>query len=598
MHAFRSHLCVDLAQTKPGESVRLSGWVHRIRDHGGLLFVDLRDHSGLVQCVANSDSDVFAKVESLRSEACIRLDGVIRLRASETVNAALPTGRIEVEIADVEVLGASRELPMPVFGESHYPEDVRLRYRFLDLRREEVRRNILKRSAIVSWLRKRMEADGFIEFQTPILTASSPEGARDFLVPSRLHPGKVYALPQAPQQFKQLVMLSGFHRYFQIAPCFRDEDARADRSPGEFYQLDIEMSFVTQADVFRAVEPIIAELFETFGEGKSVSKPFPTLTFDDAMLRYGTDKPDTRFGMEICDLSDCFMHESVRFQVFRKLIEKGGCVRAIPAPGASNAPRSFFDRINTWARENMQAPGLGYVILGEEKGELVGYGPIAKFIPNPVIRDMAKIARVKAGDALFFAAGKPDEAARLAGEARTYLAKHFNLIPNHTFDFVWVVDFPMFDWDPIQKRIDFSHNPFSMPQGGMEALENKNPLEIKAFQYDLVCNGVELSSGAIRNHRPDIMRKAFAIAGYSDAELEARFGGMLRALHYGPPPHGGIAPGLDRMVMMLCGASSLRDVTLFPLNQRADDLLLGAPTPPDPNHLAQLGLRFVPPPKG
>ena len=597
MHRYRSHTCGALRASHIGETVRLSGWCHRIRDHGGLLFIDLRDHYGLTQIVADPDSPAFKQGEKLRSEWVIRVDGKVRKRPAGTENPGLPTGAVEIAASEIEVLGAADELPMPVFGDQEYPEEIRLKYRFLDLRRERLHKNIMQREQVIASLRRRMKEQGFFEFQTPILTASSPEGARDYLVPSRLHPGKFYALPQAPQQFKQLIMISGFDRYFQIAPCFRDEDARADRSPGEFYQLDIEMSFVEQEDVFQAVEPVLRGLFEEFAGGKPVTAKFPRIPYAEAMLKYGTDKPDLRNPLQIADVTQEFNDPTVTFNAFKNVIKAGGVVRAIPAPGAAAQPRSFFDKLNEWARAEMKAPGLGYIVIEAEGGK----GPIAKFIPAEVQAKIAAKAGVKPGDAVFFAADRPEAAAKLAGAAHTKLGEELGLIEKDCFAFCWIVDFPMYEWNEEEKKIDFSHNPFSMP--GMPAAEFLNLdvsdqakiLGIKAIQYDIVCNGVELSSGAIRNHRPDVMKKAFAIAGYGADVLEQKFGGMLRALSYGAPPHGGIAPGLDRIVMLLAGEENLREVVLFPMNQQAEDLLMGAPSEVSPKQLRELHIRVVPP---
>ncbi len=586
MHRYRSHTCGEPNEALAGQKIRLSGWCHRIRDHGGVLFIDLRDHYGLTQCVVDPDSPAFAEAEKLRSEWVIRLDGEVRRRPAGTENPDMPTGQVEVYATEIEVLGPAGELPLPVFGDQNYPEDTRLKYRFLDLRREKLHDNIMLRGRIIDSIRTRMKQGGFFEFQTPILTASSPEGARDFLVPSRLHPGKFYALPQAPQQFKQLLMVAGFDRYFQIAPCFRDEDARADRSPGEFYQLDVEMSFVTQEDVFEAMEPVLRGVFEEFSEGKPVTQKFPRIPYREAMLKYGSDKPDLRNPLEIVDLSAEFEGESVSFKAFR-----GKTVRAIPAPGAASQPRSFFDKLNDWARSE-GAPGLGYIIFEEEAGALVGKGPIAKFIPADVQATIAAKAGVKAGDAVFFSAGEELAAAKLAGMARIRVGNELGLSKTDVFEFCWIVDFPMYEWNDEDKKIDFSHNPFSMPQGGMEALETKDPLDILAYQYDIVCNGVELSSGAIRNHRPEIMKKAFEIAGYGEDVLIEKFGGMYRAFQYGAPPHGGIAPGVDRIVMLLAGEENLREVTLFPMNQRAEDLLMGAPSEATMKQLRELHIRL------
>ncbi|WP_342106044.1 aspartate--tRNA ligase [Methylobacterium sp. SI9] len=607
MHRYRSHTCGALRPSDVGQSVRLSGWCHRIRDHGGVLFIDLRDHYGLTQCVVDSDSPAFKAAEGVRSEWVVRIDGRVRTRPAGTENAELPTGAVEVYIDDLEVLGPAGELPLPVFGDLEYPEETRLRYRFLDLRREKLHANIMKRGAIIDSLRRRMREGGFFEFQTPILTASSPEGARDYLVPSRVHPGKFYALPQAPQQFKQLTMIAGFDRYFQIAPCFRDEDARADRSPGEFYQLDIEMSFVTQEDVFQAVEPVLRGVFDEFAEGKRVTREFPRITFADSMLKYGVDKPDLRNPLIIADVTDLFAREDVAFKAFKGVIASGGVVRAIPATGAAAQSRSFFDRLNDWARSE-GAPGLGYVVFEEENGQLSGKGPIAKFIPAEVQALIAERAGAKAGDAVFFSAGVEGKAAGLAGKARIRIGDELGLCDKDQFAFCWITDFPMYEWSEEEKRIDFSHNPFSMPNidreeflaldlDALSAEDENGPntkriLNIKAFQYDIVCNGVELSSGAIRNHRPDVMEKAFAIAGYGQEVLEQKFGGMLNALRMGAPPHGGIAPGVDRIVMLLCNEPNIREVVLFPMNQRAEDLMMGAPSEATPKQLRELHIRL------
>jgi aspartyl-tRNA synthetase len=626
MHRYRSHTCGALREAQIGETVRISGWVHRVRDHGGVLFIDLRDHYGLTQVVADPDSPSFKMAETVRSEWVIRVDGKVRKRPGGTENPDLPTGQVEIYANEIETLGPAAELPMPVFGDQEYPEDIRLRYRFLDLRRDKPHANIMKRGQIVDSIRRRMKEQGFFEFQTPILTASSPEGARDYLVPSRIHPGKFYALPQAPQQFKQLIMIAGFDRYFQIAPCFRDEDARADRSPGEFYQLDIEMSFVTQEDVFGAVEPVLRGVFEEFAEGKRVTPKFPMIAYADAMRDYGTDKPDLRNPIKIADVTDEFNDPSVTFNAFKNVIKAGGVVRAIPAPGASTQSRSFFDKLNDWARSEMGAPGLGYIVFEEGvtfkveggqiqphtgKGVVIsggnlsggGKGPIAKFVPVDVQKRIAEKAGIDTGDAVFFAAGKEEDVNRLAGAARIKIGEELNLVDKDQYAFCWIVDFPMFEWSEEEKKIDFSHNPFSMPNMAaddflkLDPADNDRILAIKAFQYDIVCNGIELSSGAIRNHRPDIMKKAFAIAGYGEDVLESKFGGMLRALTYGAPPHGGIAPGIDRIVMLLCGEENLREVVLFPMNQKAEDLLMGAPSEVTPKQLKELHIRLALPDK-
>ncbi|WP_306886300.1 aspartate--tRNA ligase [Amorphus orientalis] len=587
MHRYRSHTCGALRESDVGSSVRLSGWVHRVRDHGGLLFIDLRDHYGITQVVADPDSAAFKTAETVRAEWVIRVDGEIKARTAETVNDRLPTGRIEVFARDIEVLSTAGELPLPVFGEPDYPEDTRLTYRFLDLRRETMHANIVKRSQIIASIRRRMTDAGFMEFQTPILTASSPEGARDFLVPSRLHPGKFYALPQAPQQFKQLIMVAGFDRYFQIAPCFRDEDARADRSPGEFYQLDIEMSFVEQEDVFAAVEPVLRDLFIEFGGGKRVTEKFPMIPYAESMRLYGSDKPDLRNPIQMSEVTEHFAGSG--FKVFARQIEADDRVQVWAIPAKTGGSRAFCDRMNSWAQSEGQ-PGLGYIFFRE--GEEEGAGPIAKNIgPERTAAIRAQLG-LEAGDAVFFVCGVPKTFVDFAGRARQKVGFELGLVDEEQFAFCWIVDFPMFEWDEENKKIEFSHNPFSMPQGGLEALESQDPLTINAFQYDIVCNGVELSSGAIRNHKPEIMRKAFDIAGYGEDVLQEKFGGMIRALEMGAPPHGGIAPGIDRIVMLLCEAENLRDVTLFPMNQRAEDLMMGAPSEVGPKQLRELHIRL------
>ncbi len=587
MHEYRTHTCGELRSEHVGETVRLSGWVHRKRDHGNLLFIDLRDHYGLTQCVIENDSDIFHLAEGARTESVLRITGEVVARTEDTVNPSLDTGMVEVRIKDIDVLSAANELPMPVFGDVNYPEDIRLRYRYLDLRREKLHRNIMLRSRVIASIRKRMQEQGFTEFQTPILTASSPEGARDFLVPSRLHPGKFYALPQAPQQFKQLIMVAGFDRYFQIAPCFRDEDARADRSPGEFYQLDMEMSFVTQEDVFAAIEPVLEGVFREFGDKDVTPAPFPRIPFREAMLKYGSDKPDLRIPIEIADVTDAFAGGG--FGLFSRAIEGGSVVRAIPAPGAASRPRSFFDKMNDWARST-GAAGLGYIIFGQDG---VAKGPIARNLEDDRIAALCRAAGVGAGDGVFFACGKEKDAAELAGAARVRIGEELGLREEGVFKFCWIVDFPLYEFNEEEQKIDFSHNPFSMPQGGMEALENQDPLDILGYQYDIVCNGVELSSGAIRNHRPDIMLKAFEIAGYDKDVVEEKFSGMLNAFRYGAPPHGGLAPGIDRIVMLLADEPNIREVTLFPMNQQAQDLMMGAPAEASPRQLRELSLRLM-----
>jgi aspartyl-tRNA synthetase len=600
MHAYRTHNCGALRLGDAGITARLSGWVHRKRDHGQLLFIDLRDHYGITQCVIDVSSALFGEVDALRLESVLSLTGRIVKRSPDTINPNLATGEVELVIAELELLSAADPLPFPVNSDAEYPEDMRLAYRFLDLRRELVHANIVLRSQVIAAIRRHMLAQGFTEFQTPILTASSPEGARDYLVPSRLHPGTFYALPQAPQQFKQLLMVAGFDRYFQIAPCFRDEASRADRSPGEFYQLDFEMSFVTQEDVFAAIEPVLYAVFEEFGGGRAATPPpFPRITFADAALKYGTDKPDLRNPLVIADVSEVFA--ASKFRAFRGIVEKGGVVRAIPAPGSAARPRSSFqDRMDAWAKSEMDAPGLGYIILerGEVDGKLVGRGPIANNLTPDEIEKIAELARVDGGDVVFFAAGTKADAERLAGAARTRIGEELGLIEEGAFRFCWIVDFPMYERNEESGQIEFSHNPFSMPQGGLEALLTKDPLEILAYQYDIVCNGIELSSGAIRNHLPEIMYKAFGIAGYSAEEVEARFGGMLKAFRYGAPPHGGSAPGIDRIVMLLADTPNIREIIAFPLTQQAEDLLMQAPAPVPPERLKELHIRLdLPPPK-
>jgi len=588
MHAYRSHTCAALRASNVGETVRLSGWIHRKRDHGQLLFVDLRDHYGITQIVTDTDSAAFKVLDRIRVESVVTIEGEVVARSKETVNPNLPTGEIEVRAKSVTVQSPAAELPMPVFGEQEYPEEIRLRYRYLDLRREQIHSNIMLRSAVIASIRRRMIEQGFTEFQTPILTASSPEGARDYLVPSRVHPGKFYALPQAPQMFKQLIMVAGFDRYFQIAPCFRDEDARADRSPGEFYQLDFEMSFVTQDDVFNAIEPVLSGVFEEFANGKTVTPAgeYPRIPYKDALLKYGSDKPDLRNPLLITDVSDHFKGSG--FGLFAGLVEKGAVVRAVPAPRTAEKSRKFFDDMNEWARSEGFA-GLGYAT---RKGGEWG-GPIAKNHGEEGMNRIAEAMGLGPDDGIFFAAGKEEEAAKLAGAARTRVGEQLDLIEKGSFRFCWIVDFPMFEYNDEQKKIDFSHNPFSMPQGEMEALETKDPLDILAWQYDIVCNGVELSSGAIRNHRPDIMYRAFEIAGYSKDEVDTNFSGMINAFKFGAPPHGGSAPGIDRIVMLLADEPNIREVILFPMNQKAEDLMMNAPAPVLPKQLKELSIKVV-----
>ncbi|MEE8143799.1 MAG: aspartate--tRNA ligase [Kiloniellales bacterium] len=591
MHVYRTHSCGELRLTHVGERVRLSGWIHRKRDHGQLLFVDLRDLHGLTQCVIDISSPLFRTLEAVRVESVITVTGPVVERSAETVNAELPTGQVEVRVEEFTLLSAAEVLPLQVNAEEDAGEETRLRYRYLDLRREKMRDRILLRTQIIASIRRRMTEQGFVEIQTPILTASSPEGARDYLVPSRLHPGKFYALPQAPQMFKQLLMIGGFDRYFQIAPCFRDEDSRADRSPGEFYQLDLEMSFVTQEDVFAAIEPVLSGLFEEFSRGRKVwPAPFPQIPYQEAMLKYGTDKPDLRNPLEIVDVTEAFRGGG--FGIFARVVDGGAVVRAIPAPGAGAKPRSFFDKLNDWALKQ-GAPGLGYIVFAEDGPR----GPIAKNLEPERTAQIKEAAGLADGDAVFFAADKPVAAARFAGVVRDLLGRELDLLDRDSFRFCWIVDFPMYELDEETGRIEFSHNPFSMPQGGLEALETQDPLTIKAYQYDIVCNGVELSSGAIRNHLPEVMYKAFSIAGYAREEVEAKFGGLLTALKFGAPPHGGSAPGLDRIVMLLADEPNLREVVAFPVNQRAEDLMMQAPAEVPPERLKELSIKLDLPPE-
>ncbi|HKJ63566.1 MAG TPA: aspartate--tRNA ligase [Hyphomicrobiales bacterium] len=589
MHAYRSHSCGALRKSDVGATARLSGWVHRVRDHGGLLFIDLRDHYGMTQCVVEPDSAAFATAEKVRAEWVIRVDGVVEARSGDTVNPNMPTGDIELRITGITVLSEADELPLPVFGEPDYPEDTRLKYRFLDLRRETIHANIMKRSAVIGSTRRRMEAAGFFEFQTPILTASSPEGARDFLVPSRIHPGKFYALPQAPQQFKQLLMISGFDRYFQIAPCFRDEDPRADRLPGEFYQLDVEMSFVEQADVFSAMEPVMRDLFVEFADGKKVTEKLPLIPFDEAIRKYGTDKPDLRNPIEMQDVSEHFRGSG--FKIFAGMLEKNPKVQVWAIPAPTGGSRAFCDRMNSWAQGEGQ-PGLGYIFFRDGEGA----GPVAKNIGPERCGALQDQLGLTDGDAVFFVAGDPANFYKFAGLARDRIGAELNLVDEDRFELAWIVDFPFYEWDEDEKKIDFSHNPFSMPQGGLDAMEaaksDEDLLALKAYQYDLVCNGYEIASGAIRNHLPELMYKAFGIVGYGPEVVDARFGGMIRALKFGAPPHGGMAAGIDRIVMLICGAENLREITLFPMNQRAEDLLMGAPSEATSKQLQELHVRL------
>ncbi|WP_370281119.1 aspartate--tRNA ligase [Salipiger bermudensis] len=591
MHAYRTHTCAALTKENVGETVRLSGWVHRIRDHGGILFIDLRDHYGMTQVLCDPDSPVFAEVEKVRAEWCIRIDGVVKARDAELVNPKLPTGEIEVFVRDIEVLGTAKELPLMVFGEQEYPEETRLRYRYLDLRREEMQRAMTLRSDVVSSMRRRMWDKGFREYQTPIITASSPEGARDFLVPSRLHPGKFYALPQAPQLFKQLIMVSGFDKYFQIAPCFRDEDPRADRSPTDFYQLDMEMSFVSQQDVFDTISPVIAGIFEEFGEGAKVDDPasWPQIPYNEAALKYGTDKPDLRNPIEMQDVSEHFRGSG--FAIFAKLLEQEGTeIRAIPAP--TGGSRKFCDRMNAFAQKE-GLPGMGYIFWRDQGNGLEAAGPLAKNIGPERTEAIREQLGLGVGDAAFFLGGKPAGFQRVAGKARDVIGEELNLTDKNRFAFAWIVDFPIYEKDEETGAIDFEHNPFSMPQGGAEALDG-DPLAVKGFQYDLACNGYELVSGAIRNHKPEVMLKAFEIAGYGEDEVKKRFAGLYTAFQYGAPPHGGCAAGIDRIVMLLAGTSNIREVIMFPMNQRAEDLMMDAPSEPTAEQLMELNLRVIP----
>ena len=589
MNKYRTHNCAELNDKDINNKVHLSGWLHRKRDHGNLLFVDLRDHYGITQCVIENNNKSFPILEKSKPESVLRISGQVVKRASGTENLELKTGRIEVSIVSVEVLSSAKELPIPVFGEQDYPEDIRLKYRFLDLRREEMHKNIILRSKVISFIRTEMFKLGFLEFQTPILTSSSPEGARDFLVPSRLNPGKFYALPQAPQQFKQLIMVSGFDKYFQIAPCFRDEDARADRSPGEFYQLDIEMSFVEQEDVFEVVEDLIVNLFKKFSSKKILDEKFPKIPFKECMLKYGTDKPDLRNPLIINDITEIFKRDDVTFEIFKKLVKSGSKVRCIVTKNTKDKPRSFFDNIDKWAKEQ-GASGLAYFTI-EKNEKISGKGPVGKFFSDTSLQEIMKICHAEVGDSIFLSCGNESEVEKILSISRDKIAKDLNLINEEQFIFCWIVDYPMYELDEKTKKIKFSHNPFSMPQGDINKLDLKNPLEIKAFQYDIVCNGVELSSGAIRNHIPDLMYKLFAIAGYNKQQVEEKFSGMLNALSYGAPPHGGIAPGIDRIVMLLANEKNIREVTLFPMNQNAQDLMMKAPSEVDDVQLKELGIK-------
>ena len=589
MNIYRSHNCSELTESDSGKKVLLSGWLHRKRDHGNLLFIDLRDHFGISQCVIENNNKYFKELENLKPESVISVAGIVKNRESGTENKDLKTGKIEINIESIDILSEAKELPMPVFGEQDYPEDIRLKYRYLDLRRTQMHENIILRSRVISFIRSEMSKLNFLEFQTPILTSSSPEGARDFLVPSRLNPGKFYALPQAPQQFKQLIMVSGFDKYFQIAPCFRDEDARADRSPGEFYQLDIEMSFVEQEDVFEVVEKLIINLFKKFSPKKLMHEKFPRIPYEEAMLKYGSDKPDLRNPLLIHDVTNIFTKEDVSFEIFKKLVKSGSKVRCIVTKQTKDKPRSFFDNIDKWAKEQ-GASGLAYFTIEKDK-EISAKGPIGKFFKVNALKEIMQITSAEVGDSIFFACGKINDVEKISSLAREKIANDLNLIDDNIFAFCWVVDYPMFEEDDLTKKIQFSHNPFSMPQGNIKKINFEKPLEIKAYQYDIVCNGIELSSGAIRNYSPELMYKLFSIAGYSKEQVDKKFSGMINALSYGAPPHGGIAPGLDRIVMLLANEKNIREVTLFPLNQNAQDLLMGAPAEVNEKQLKELSLK-------
>ena len=592
MNIYRTHNCNELQAINSNQEVHLAGWIHKKRDHGNLLFIDLRDNYGITQCVVQKESNCFAELEKLRLETVVRLEGICLKRSAESINKDLSTGEIEVTVNRCTVLGSCNELPMPVFSDQEYSEDIRLKYRFIDLRRKKLHQNIILRSKVISFIRDKMKELGFLEFQTPILTASSPEGARDFLVPSRLNPGKFYALPQAPQQFKQLIMVAGFDKYFQIAPCFRDEDARADRSPGEFYQLDIEMSFVEQEDIFKILEKLMNDVFSAFSNKKILNSSFPRITYEDALLKYGSDKPDLRNPLIIYDTTELFLSEDVKFEIFKNLIKKGAVARAICTKNTTDKPRSFFDGIDKWAKDQ-GASGLAYLTVEKNNDKISARGPIGKLFSEKAIFDLMKICNAEIGDSVFFACGQKPDVEKLVSSARDKIGKDLNLIDENTFAFCWVVDYPMFEIDPITKKIEFSHNPFSMPQGKLEDIDFNNPLNIKAYQYDIVCNGIELSSGAIRNHIPELMYKLFHIAGYTKDHVDKKFSGMINALSYGAPPHGGIAPGIDRIVMLLADEKNIREVTMFPMNQGAQDLMMNAPSEVSETQLKELNLKIV-----
>ena len=588
MNKYRTHTCSQLTKKEVGSKVKISGWINKKRDHGNLLFVDLRDNYGITQCIIDQENKNFKEIEKLQLETVVKIEGSVLERTAETVNKEIPTGEIEVSIDEFEVLGTCKELPMPVFSDQEYAEEIRLKYRFLDLRRKKIHENILLRSKVISFIREQMNKFGFLEFQTPILTSSSPEGARDFLVPSRLNPGKFYALPQAPQQFKQLIMVSGFDKYFQIAPCFRDEDARADRSPGEFYQLDLEMSFVEQEDVFKVVEELLINTFKKFSNKKMLFEKFPRISYDEAMLKYGSDKPDLRNPLIINDITEIFSRDDVSFEIFKKLVKNGSLVRCIVTKNTKDKPRSFFDGIDKWAKDQGWA-GLAYFTLEQDK-EITAKGPVGKFFKEEALKELMKITNAEVGDSIFFACNKKDEIEKITAQAREKIANDLQLIDENIFAFCWIVDYPMFEIDESNGQIGFSHNPFSMPQGNLETLNFEKPLEMKAYQYDIVCNGIELSSGAIRNHKPELMYKLFSIAGYSKEQVDEKFSGMINALSYGAPHHGGIAPGIDRIVMLLANEKNIREVTMFPMNQNAQDLMMNAPSEVNENQLKELNL--------
>ena len=588
MNKYRTHTCSQLTKKEVGSKVKISGWINKKRDHGNLLFVDLRDNYGITQCIIDQENKNFKEIEKLQLETVVKIKGSVLERTAETVNKEIPTGEIEVSIDEFEVLGTCKELPMPVFSDQEYAEEIRLKYRFLDLRRKKIHENILLRSKVISFIREQMNKFGFLEFQTPILTSSSPEGARDFLVPSRLNPGKFYALPQAPQQFKQLIMVSGFDKYFQIAPCFRDEDARADRSPGEFYQLDLEMSFVEQEDVFKVVEELLINTFKKFSNKKMLFEKFPRISFDEAILKYGSDKPDLRNPLIINDITEIFSRDDVSFEIFKKLVKNGSLVRCIVTKNTKDKPRSFFDGIDKWAKDQGWA-GLAYFTLEQDK-EITAKGPVGKFFKEEALKELMKITNAEVGDSIFFACNKKDEIEKITAQAREKIANDLQLIDENIFAFCWIVDYPMFEIDESNGKIGFSHNPFSMPQGNLETLNFEKPLEMKAYQYDIVCNGIELSSGAIRNHKPELMYKLFSIAGYTKEQVDEKFSGMINALSYGAPPHGGIAPGIDRIVMLLANEKNIREVTMFPMNQNAQDLMMNAPSEVNENQLKELNL--------